>query len=1420
VVTQNSFGQVQATILNYVRVTQIATEALVTQTDALTRVTQISTEALITQTDVSVRVTQIAIEVLRQNIPNRTYGQAQADIKAISRGFGQAQGYLQAPFSGGFGQAQADILQTYQAYAQSQADITQTYNGYAQTQAALVVTLQVYAQAQSNIKSTSNVFGQSQADILATTDTFAQAQSDIRATYNGYGQAQASIIKTFQVYGQSQADIKSTNNGFAQSQADIKTSYQTYSQSQGDIKASYQGYGQSQAALVKTLVALGQVQSDIKSTINTFGQSQSDIKAISNKFAQAQSDTKVTTNSYAQSQASLIKTYQIYGQSQADIDAITLVYGQAQADILSKSNAYGQANAKIIIVSYSFGQVRAVIFDVGLRSAFAQAQANILAITYQTAWVQGTITTTTPNAAVQALISKSAGYAHVQAVIIRSIAWAQAMAQIKRIQLTRGWGQARAFILNKKKNAQAQAWIRSRPQAFSQTRALINYRFGLAHTQARMLGFGTTRYAQAKARIRTSSTAFAQASVRIKSAYSGYGQAQGQIILGSPNRGFGQSQAYLNTFGYIRTGLARAYINTVIIEDLLINAHTYSINSGYNETAFVNFAAYGSDVTDPDPLYSGQFPADGTWEDQFGDLPTQSAPNGWAYFTLSSTMYVHFDTLTFYDRTHDTMLGLYTGVSVPGAWEVIASNDDTVFNSNPTYESIIDTLLPAGTYLLQVGMYAYSVERYPTKKYSYVRIGAYSPVGIGQAQAFIKPPVYGINSAGQARASINQPNPRQYGQVKALVTNKMGFGQAKAQIKVFGTSAYGQAQARLWLRFYPSNAANEYQRMVVADGAAAYYTLGEPLLPGGTTGGSPYQSSNMLYKDRVWDNLDLYDLERTYGTSGNGPYGGDTIGTYVATLNISSLSSYFSEPLGIPGAKAPSGLLSKDETHNGFNQLINFEPYIPLRFTDWAIEFWYKTLESIIEDDTLIRIGGPDADDTAALSIVNSAGTLKVIAGQGGFILEGPSYGGFEINKWHHIVVKNDGYQNSQIWVNGELVANKYVPTWNFIEGEQLIIVHPNDTSGSIFVMDQLALYDWFLEDDLIRNHYFAGIKLNVGFGTAMAYIRPIVGLGQALAEIFNPWAKACARALIITAPHKVGQAQAYIKDWNTGMSMALITRAHSGLGQAQGRISLKSSKSGQAKALIGTTKPTGQAQALIDSSRYLVSYNGYHLPGYAQNETLESVAEIKTYGEPYRDSTFSEYYGLVNKNLTISMLVRGENYLDCKNQIELATTLVRSKRKGFAPLYVNFYDRHFEALTKSVKTDANTGNIYTSIYSVDFEAKPWLISDSVTTISGASLLTTTGRTLDNGGWTPTKLIVSGTNVTVSGYTATGDFTGFVSISGAVTNFEIDSEAYETTDNSVLNNADYEIYVGPGVTNFVVTGATDCIITYHDRWYL
>jgi hypothetical protein len=244
-------------------------------------------------------------------------------------------------------------------------------------------------------------------------------------------------------------------------------------------------------------------------------------------------------------------------------------------------------------------------------------------------------------------------------------------------------------------------------------------------------------------------------------------------------------------------------------------------------------------------------------------------------------------------------------------------------------------------------------------------------------------------------------------------------------------------------------------------------------------------------------------------------------------------------------------------------------------------------------------------------------------------------------------------------------------------------------------------------------------------------------------------------------------------------------------------------------------------------SQGYLCSYNSYVLPGYVQNEQIDSAMNIAEHYSPFADGSTSEYTGLRNKQIAITLKVWEQDYVACKQEVAKAATMLRSS-KGFAPLYVQLSDRYYEALTQTVKIEKEAGGSYRTLdYVVQFEAKPWYYSVSGHTITGTGTIDTdsVGRTIDNGGCTPTTVTVTGTNVTISGYTVTGDFAGFISISGAVTGMIINSNDMTATigglnKNNLMKSVDYRLDAGPGKTTYIITGASSCSIFWYDRWYL
>lgn len=248
----------------------------------------------------------------------------------------------------------------------------------------------------------------------------------------------------------------------------------------------------------------------------------------------------------------------------------------------------------------------------------------------------------------------------------------------------------------------------------------------------------------------------------------------------------------------------------------------------------------------------------------------------------------------------------------------------------------------------------------------------------------------------------------------------------------------------------------------------------------------------------------------------------------------------------------------------------------------------------------------------------------------------------------------------------------------------------------------------------------------------------------------------------------------------------------------------------------------------------YLARYNTYTLPGYVQEESFDSNMNIADHQAAYADGSDSEMTGLQNKVLTLRLKVWESDYQTCKDQAQKAATILRTKKWGYADLYVQYSDKHYEAMTESIKVGKVAGtSVRTLDYDVNFSCRPWLVSNATYTISGSGMNRSqivintdqVARDIDNGGWTYTSIKVSGSDITVSGYTNTEPFTGFISISGAVSDMMIDAREYTAEINNVNANdrmrwADYRTFIGPEKTSFTISGAVLCEISYHDRWYL
>jgi len=354
----------------------------------------------------------------------------------------------------------------------------------------------------------------------------------------------------------------------------------------------------------------------------------------------------------------------------------------------------------------------------------------------------------------------------------------------------------------------------------------------------------------------------------------------------------------------------------------------------------------------------------------------------------------------------------------------------------------------------------------------------------------------------------------------------------------------------------------------------------------------------------------------------------------------------------------------------------------------------------------------------------------------------------------------------------------------------------------------------------------------------AEVYIKPLTGLAQVMASIKRAYTQqAQTQAMIEIVRRGYAQAEAWIlyttsiyiataqaqiqyRTFPAAQAQAEITQYKHGWANAMAQIA--GLQHAQSMALIRAVSiPTAQAGALIKDKYTMIIYNGYLLPGYLQSESIQDSSRIKMYSSPYFDDIHGEYIGLETKIISLQFKLLGETYDSLKTQATKASTMVWSAKKE-AKLYIHSLDNYYLAIPKTFKI-LTSAKDSTLDYTVDFSAQPWLYSNIMNTITGTTTLVTTGRTFNDGVDTPATVKITGTNITVSGYTADNLFTGYFAVSGAVTDLIIDSANYTATidgvnKNGLMRNLDYQIYVGEGVTYFNITGATSAEISWRNRW--
>jgi hypothetical protein len=161
------------------------------------------------------------------------------------------------------------------------------------------------------------------------------------------------------------------------------------------------------------------------------GQAQASIKGTARGYAQTQADIKAVNFGFAQSNADIKAVSNAFAQTQADIKAISFGFAQTQADIKAVGYGFAQSQADIKAISYGFGQSNADIKAVSF--GFGQTQADIKAVSFGFAQAQSDI--------------KAVGYGFGQTQSnIKAVAYSFGQSQVDIKATSNGFAQTNATI--------------------------------------------------------------------------------------------------------------------------------------------------------------------------------------------------------------------------------------------------------------------------------------------------------------------------------------------------------------------------------------------------------------------------------------------------------------------------------------------------------------------------------------------------------------------------------------------------------------------------------------------------------------------------------------------------------------------------------------------------------------------------------------------------------------------------------------------------------------------------------------------------------------------------------------------------------------------------------------------------------------
>jgi hypothetical protein len=1297
---------------------------------------------------------------------------------------------------------------------------------------------------------------QANAQITQTTQVLAYAQAEavmLGASINhAFAQAEASILSLYiiQVSAQAESSIKSTYIGAAQAGAHTLGYYTGTGQAQASIKTVYQQYSQSSAYIYIRSYSSSQAQAIITYKNSSYAQSASWIKGTENAVAQAQTKLIGLGLQSAQALAWMAGSYIVVSQAQAFIQNGLAVYLRGTANHNTASNSFTFASPSnfsadglaIIVIAYgnngtagadpncvvtdSLGNTwtarhvtvndPSIVAGVGtvLRIVTTEQNAGII--------TTGTNITLTFGNGVQAKAlalweiksnrgipryystgTGSTGNSTTPSVTSSTITVGDVIiggVSIKRgeapatvdTDTTNGLWSAEQSTYAGDKSVVSQVKLQTSSdstQTYNPTYTNAGY-WAAGWISIRSLPY--QKYAQAKAHIisrEVSRPAQAEATVIQGTRYSTHAQAQGSII---PNfKQFAQAKTSIKT-SYTASAQAAAKMS-VYVQHAQVQGSVLTYYTTYAQSAAeisskikVKFAqaqalmeysavsAFGIRV-----LETQTFPQVNVTALSLRILTTRSTFS-YANVTakiqnLTNTTQIHAQA-----NAHIKMEAL-VGLAQAQAWLPVfavsniyirtlftTSDPDVrvtaaglrVLVSRGSIETAQAQALIDSGIKIKVAQAHVSIYRTPHTTYS----------EFAQSQAIIRAK---YTARANVRASIKRTSVK-HSQANALIFHPQGFGQARATVKKGGTGVFAQASA--YMRLYVGYAQSR-----------AWITTGILKSAQATT----YIRLPAGYA------LARTSIKTTY------------LGHAQATGAV-LFSGMF--------AQANADIKQKYTQSAQANALIN--SYIKVQFAQAQAVVFQIIITSF--ELRVLEVGTLPTAGVSAIFLRTLVNRSTYRSAQSAALIS-------NISK----VASGQGVGSIRTHYAQSGQSMAYISAYGvsyFAQAEASIL--------KLAGYGQAQAYLRAFDVGAFAQALAYSLGMTFVYGQAHVYIRPLTGSAQANAQIKSTSTPhANTQAMIEIQRRGYAQTEAWILDtisiysataqaqiiyrmWSSAQAMTEITRYKFGWANALARIA--GQEHGNAQALIkAPSLGLAQVAAFIKNKYTTIIYNNYLLPGYLQSKSMNDSTRIKISGVPYFDGQDSEYIGLENKTISLRFKLVGDTLDSMKTQATTASTMVWSARTQ-SKLYIHALDKYYLAVPKSFKMEPSASE-RTLDYSVDFNAQPWLYSDVINTITGTTSLVTTGRTIVDGVATPAVVIISGTDVTVSGYTSDGSCTGYFATSGSVSNLIINSEEYSATINGVnrndiMRNLDYQIYVGQGITYFDITGATSAEISWRNRW--